>query len=59
MGANVGVEEGAAVGDTVGKGVGLPGKYVGESVGVPDGDTVGDEVGKGVGSATAEAVDVA
>jgi hypothetical protein len=40
-GINVGVAEGAAVGETEGYGVGLPGKYVGTA----DGDVVGSGVG--------------
>ena len=45
----MGSAEGAAVGDTVGWGVGLPGKNVGEHVGNVEGGAVGLVVGFGVG----------
>jgi len=49
VGTKVGSLDGDAVGLTVGYGVGLPGKYVGENVGSFDGAAVGEVVGSNVG----------
>lgn len=46
----MGADDGAAVGEVDGYGVGDPLVYVGETVGIPEGAAVGDVVGKSVGA---------